>query len=132
MTLGFQEVPVAKQTGPVYGVKGALSPILVRLAAGCTLAVFLAACGSTWHHPGKSPQDAAADERQCSKDAEDTALARAARQRVDYGARSPIMPGMNRGETPIQMQERVGTEDVFRKQFESCMTSKGYTQGTAK
>jgi hypothetical protein len=110
----------------------AMSRALVRLAAGCAVAVLLAACGSTWHNPAKNPQEAAADERQCSADAEDAALARASRQRVDYGARAPSMPGMNRGETPMQMHERVGTEDIFHRQFESCMTSKGYTQGAAK
>ncbi|MBY0510047.1 MAG: hypothetical protein K2P94_07820 [Rhodospirillaceae bacterium] len=123
---------MAKQTGPAYAVKGAIALTLTRLAAGCAVAVLLAACGSTWHNAAKNPQEAAADEKQCSADAEDAALARAARQRVDYGARAPGMPGMNRGETPMQMHERVGTEDVFHKQLESCMKSKGYTQGTAK
>jgi hypothetical protein len=116
-----EEVPVAKQTGPAYGVKGAI--------AVCTLAALLTACATTWHNPQKSPQEAAADEKICSDDAEEVALARAARQRVDYRQRQSTMPGMNRGETPIQMHERVGTEDVFHREFESCMTSKGYTQG---
>lgn len=132
MTWGFQEVQVAKQTGPAYGVKGAMAPALARLAAGCAVAVLLAACGSTWHNPNKSPQEAAADEKQCSNDAQDAALARASRQREEYGARSPSMPGMNRGETPMQLHERVGTEDVFYKQLKSCMTSKGYTDGASK
>lgn len=136
MAWGFQEVQVAKQTGPAYGVKGAMSPSLsrglVRLAAGCAMAVLLAACGSTWHNPAKNPQEAAIDEKQCSNDAQDAALARASRQRETYGARPPSMPGMSRGETPMQMHERVGTEDVFHKQFESCMRSKGYAQGTSK
>jgi hypothetical protein len=115
---------VAKQTGPAYAVKGAF--------AVCAVAVALTACGSTWHNPHKSPQEAAADEKACAADSQDTALARAARQRENYGGNPPPLPGMNRGETPMQMRERVSTENTYNRQFEGCMKSKGYTQGKAE
>src|SRR5262249_34264942 len=111
---------VAKQTGPAHGVKSAI-------ALACVLAL-LSACASTWHNPKKSAQEAAADEKACAAEAEDTALTRAGRQRVEYGAPSPNMPGMNRGETPMQMRDRVNTEDTYNREFKMCMRSKGYTQ----
>ena len=122
---------MAKQTGPAYAVKSRLAARLARLAVVCAVTAVLAACASAWHNPHKNAQEAAADEKACSADAEHTALARAARQKEDYGMRQPPMPGLNRGETPMQLHDRVGTEDTFNDQFERCMTSKGYTQGKA-
>jgi acyl-CoA thioesterase len=124
-----KEVQMAKQTGPGYRVKGAVISALSHGAAVCMLAAALSACASSWHNARKTAQEAATDERLCSQDAEEAALARTARQRVDYGRTQPNpIPGMNRGETPMQMQERTHTEDVFNREFADCMTSKGYKQ----
>ena len=101
---------------------------ILALGAGLGL---LSACGTAWHNAAKSPQEAKADERVCAGEAEDTALTRASRQRVDYGAKSPVQPGMQRGETPMQLVDRTRTEDTYRRDFESCMRSKGYSQDPA-
>lgn len=122
---------MAKQTGPAYGVKSGITADLARLTVVCAVAALLSACASTWHNPHKSAQEAAADEKTCSADAEDAALARASRQRVDYRRGQEPLPGLNRGETPMQLHERVDTEDTFHRQFEDCMKSKGYSQGKA-
>lgn len=120
---------MAKQTGPAYGVKSGMAAKLSRLIAVGAVAAALAACASSWHNPHKNAQEAAADEKVCSGDAEHAALARAARQKEDYGMRQQPMPGLNRGETPMQLHDRVNTEDTYNRQFEDCMTSKGYAQG---
>jgi hypothetical protein len=98
---------------------------IVALGAGLGL---LSGCGTAWNNANKSPQEAKADARVCAAEAEETALARASRQRVDYGATSPTQPGMRRGETPMQLVDRTRTEDTYQRDFGSCMRSKGYTQ----
>jgi hypothetical protein len=92
----------------------------------------LAGCASPWTNPRKSPQEAAADEKACAADSQDTALTRAATHREVYGGNPPPLPGMNRGENPMQMRDRVNTERDYNHEFESCMKSKGYTQGKPK
>lgn len=122
----FEGSPVAKQTGRANLVKSA------RIIASRSLAVgalaLLAACASTWHSASKNPQEAKADQRLCAAEAEETALTRASRQRVEYGAPPSVMPGLNRGETPMQLVDRSRTEDTYTRDFESCMRSKGYSQ----
>ena len=119
---------MAKQTGRVGAVKCASRAALIQiLALGAGLGL-LSACGTPWHSASKSPQEAKADARLCATEAEETALARASRQRVDYGSTSPTQPGMRRGETPMQLVDRTRTEDTYQRDFESCMRSKGYTQ----
>ena len=121
--------PVAKQTGPGCAVKGAKARTLAGLVAAGVLLASVSGCATTWHNAHKNAREAAADEKACAADAEDTALARSSRQRVDYGrARQNPTPGLNRGETPMQLVERSGTEDTYNREFERCMTSKGYTQ----
>jgi len=117
---------VAKQTGPGYAVKGG-----VKLALAGAVIVALSACaGTTWHHPHKVGQVASDDERACAQEAEETALQRSSKQRVEYGRPRPSsIPGLNRGETPMELLDRSTTEDTYRFEFESCMKSKGYTQG---
>jgi len=93
------------------------------------LAAGLAACVSSWHHPTKTGPTAAADERACAQLAEENALTRAGRQRADYRLGTPEpLPGMSRGETPMQMLDRRSTQDDYSRDFESCMRSRGYTQ----
>jgi hypothetical protein len=127
-----EEVPVAKQTGRGYGVKCVRSLAAMRLAAAGTLLVLLGACASTWHNSGKTPAEAKADEQQCANDAQDITFTRTAQDRITYGHDTDPLPGMSRGETPIQMQDRVKTENAYTHEFESCMTSKGYTQGKSE
>ncbi len=92
--------------------------------------VLVSGCASTWHNPAKSPEEARADEQHCASDAEDITFTRENRQKVEYGHEgTDPLPGMSRGETPIQMQDRVKTENAYTREFESCMSSKGYTQG---
>jgi len=134
MNVEVEEVPVAKQTGRGCGVKGAERIGVGRLAVLGALLTLVSGCASTWHNPGKSPQEAAADEKFCSTEAEDTALTRASRQKVDYDrlqGSSPI-PATTRGETPMQLADRARTEDVYTREFESCMRTKGYTQGKSE
>jgi len=126
MQLTFKESHVAKQTGRAYLVKSARKAAQRGLAVGAL--ALLAACASTWHNASKSPQEAKADQRVCAAEAEETALTRASRQRVDYGAPPSVMPGLNRGETPMQLIDRSRTEDTYTRDFESCMRSKGYSQ----
>jgi len=123
---------VAKQTGRECGVKSAVRAArfgitgLQILTAACL--VSLAGCASTWMNPAKSPQEAKIDDRACSAEAEETALTRAAQQKVEYRKQSSIQPGLNRGETPMQMVDRTRTEDTYTRDFESCMRSKGYSR----
>ena len=119
---------MAKQTGRGCGVKSAHGVALMHFVAMGAVLGLTTACASTWHNAGKSPQEAAADQRLCAAEAEETALTRAARQKVDYGRTSPVMPGLNRGETPMQLQERSQIENTYTRDFESCMRSKGYSQ----
>jgi len=114
-------VLVGKQTGRGCAVKGAW------LFAAVTLTM-LSACASPWVNSAKSPQETKADERTCVAEAEETALASASRQRVEYGRKSPVQPGMSRGETPMEMVDRTRTENTYQRDFESCMRSKGYAQ----
>lgn len=123
---------MAKQTGRECGVKSAVRAARFGMAglhfiAGAAL-ICLAGCASTWINPAKSAQDAKADDRACSAEAEETALTRAAQQKVEYRKQSSIQPGMNRGETPMQMVDRTRTEDTYTRDFESCMRSKGYSR----
>ena len=88
-----------------------------------------AGCASPWHHPRREGAEAAADERECAQRAEENALQRAGRQRADYRLGTPDPnPGMSRGETPMQMVDRRETQDGYGRDFESCMTSKGYSK----
>ena len=123
---------MAKQTGRGCGVKSMPSLAISRLAAAGAMIALLSGCASTWHNPAKSPEEARADEQQCAADAEDITLTRASQQKIDYGHTPDPMPGMSRGETPIQMQDRVKTENAYTREFESCMSSKGYTQGKSE
>ncbi len=122
---------MAKQTGRGGAVKSASSATLMQIVAAGAGLLLLSACGTSWHNAGKSPQEAKADARACSAEAEETALTRASRQRVDYGSTSPVQPGMRRGETPMQLVDRARTQDTYQRDFESCMRSKGYTQDPA-
>ena len=118
-----------KQTGRDCGVKGTepARRILALLSIVLLSGSLLSACASTWINAGKTPQEAKADERTCSTEAEETALIRTKQQKVEYGVPSPIQPGMNRGETPMQLVDRTRTEDTYTRDFESCMRSKGYS-----
>ena len=101
---------------------------LLSMGLGMTLA--LTACASNWHHPRKEGAEAAADERECAQRAEDNALTRAGRQRADYRLGTPDPnPGMSRGETPMQMLDRRETQDSYGRDFDNCMSSKGYSKG---
>lgn len=123
---------MANQTGPVQAVKKKQHlrgrAALVSLGLGMTL--MMSACASGWHHPRKEGAEAAADERECAQRAEDNALTRAGRQRADYRLGTPDPnPGMSRGETPMQMLDRRETQDGYGRDFENCMSSKGYSKG---
>jgi len=124
---------VAKQTGPLHAVKAkrhALRRAAARAAAGLGLIALISGCASTWHHPRKAGAEAAADERDCTQRAEENALSRAGRQRADYRLGTPEpLPGMSRGESPMQMLDRRATQDDYGRDFESCMTSRGYSKG---
>ncbi len=123
---------MAKQTGPSRAVKG--SGIRAHyqsfaLVTGCICLLALAGCASAWQNPRKSAEEARTDERACSERAEENALTRAGRQRADYRTGYPTpQPGMSRGETPMEMLNRRTTQDDYTKDFEDCMSSKGYTQ----
>lgn len=122
---------MAKQTGPSRAVKkkeyGARR--LIGLAGALLCAMAVSSCASTWHHPKKNAEEAAADEKACAQRAEENALARAGRQRADYrlGTPSPY-PGMSRGESPMELHDRRATQDDYTSDFEDCMTSKGYSR----
>jgi hypothetical protein len=118
---------MAKQTGREYGVKSTYRRVS-RLTGYFLAAAALAACATTWTNPTKSPDEARVDYKSCASEAEETALARASTQRVDYGRTSPVQPGMNRGENPMQLVDRMQTENTYERDFESCMRSKGYSQ----
>lgn len=120
---------MTKQTGVGCKVKSAKLLAGMRCAAAGAVLLLVSGCASTWHNSQKTPAEAKADEGICAAEAEDTALARAARQKVDYGRAPNPVPGLNRGETPMQLQERSSTEGVYTREFESCMASKGYSQG---
>jgi hypothetical protein len=131
MNVEIEEILMAKQTGHGCAVKSVQRLSLARYTALGTLLLLVSGCASTWHHPAKSPQEASADEKLCATEAEDTALTRAARQKVDYERmqqNSPIASN-GRGETPMQLADRGHTEDVYAREFQSCMRRKGYTQG---
>jgi hypothetical protein len=123
------EAGVAKQTGRRRKVK---AQGLVFVTICCALA--LASCAaSEWHHPRKSAAEAEADENTCNKLAEDAALTRARRQRADYRMPKPVTEtGYYRGETSMQLADRGDTTKNFEKSLADCMTSKGYTQGSAQ
>lgn len=121
---------MAKQTGPLHAVKKK-QHLLRRglLVVGLGALTVTSGCASAWHHPRKEGVEAAADERECSQRAEDNALTRAGRQRADYRLGTPDPnPGMSRGENPMQMLNRRETQDDFGRDFENCMTSKGYSK----
>ena len=122
---------MAKQTGPTHAVKekrGSARRLLL-CAAGLAALLANAGCASPWHHPRREGAEAAADERECAQRAEENALQRAGRQRADYRLGTPDPnPGMSRGETPMQMVDRRETQDGYGRDFESCMTSKGYSK----
>lgn len=95
----------------------------------------LAGCANDgWVNARKSAQDVKADHEKCNAQAEDATLLRARRQRADY---NPVptpgtMPGLSRGETPVQLAERSENERGFAQQFADCMESKGYVRGKDK
>lgn len=120
---------MAKKTGPLHAVKRRLLGRAALCAAGLGIAISLTGCASSWHHPRKQGAEAAADERECSQRAEENALQRAGRQRADFRLGTPDPnPGMSRGPTPMQMHDRRETQDSFGRDFESCMTAKGYSK----
>lgn len=124
---------MAKQTGRGCGVKSPRAVVLAQFVAVGALIAVVSGCASTWQSAGKSGEEVKADEKICAAGAEETALARAARQRMDYGRTQPYAPpGLNRGETPMQLQERSRTEDVYTREFVACMSTKGYTQDRPK
>ena len=124
---------MAKQTVRGGGVKGPRAVVWAQFVAVGALIAVVSGCASTWYNPGKSREEAKADDKLCASEAEETALARAARQRMDYGRTQPYAPpGLNRGETPMQMQERSRTEDTYAREFVACMSTKGYTQDRPK
>lgn len=94
----------------------------------------LAGCAENWHNPRKSLEQTKLDKSKCTERAEQDALLRSGRPRVDYiFGRPKAMPGMTRGEGPMEMLERQTTENDYGRRFESCMTSKGYVHAeTAK
>jgi hypothetical protein len=123
---------VAKQTGPLHAVKKKQRLLHRGLfaAAGLAALAVTSGCASTWSHPRREGAEAAADERECSQRAEENALQRRGRERADYRLGTPDPnPGMSRGETPMQMLDRRETQDDFGRDFENCMTSKGYSKG---
>ncbi|MGE3333742.1 MAG: hypothetical protein AB7I36_08870 [Rhodospirillaceae bacterium] len=121
---------MAKQTGPLQAVKGnrRLLGRAILFAAGLGALAVIAGCASGWTHPRKQGAEAAADERECSQRAEENVLARIGRQRSTYGSSMDPNPGMSRGETPMQMLDRTQTQDDYGRDFENCMTSKGYSK----
>lgn len=121
---------VAKQTGPSHVVKKKQRTVSRTAFAVVALGLLaVAGCASTWHHPRKVGAEAAADERECAQRAEENVLQRAGRQQSDYRLGTPDPnPGMSRGETPMQMHDRRETQDSYGRDFENCMTSKGYTK----
>jgi hypothetical protein len=121
---------VAKQTGPLQAVKGKQRYLrqAILFAAGLSVLAVTAGCAGTWTHPRKQGAEAAADERECAQRSEENALARAGRQRATYGTPMDPNPGMSRGETPMQMLDRTQTQDDYGRDFEGCMTSKGYSR----
>lgn len=123
---------MANQTGPVQAVKKKQQLLgrAARIAVGLGVALAITGCASNWHHPRKEGAEAAADERECAQRAEENALTRAGRQRADYRLGTPDPnPGMSRGETPMQMLDRRETQDGYGRDFENCMSSKGYNKG---
>ena len=121
---------MAKQTGPSRVVKGSvclMSAAVLMALAGCST--------NHWSRADKSPAETAADYKACNDKAEEITLARAGQQRASYTARAAARPanglptgtGSNVGETPMQLHDRVTTEDTFDKDLRSCMTDKGYT-----
>jgi hypothetical protein len=114
---------VAKQSGPACGVK-----LPLRLLAAGIMTVSLTGCGTSWQHPTKSAKEIALDERICAVQAEEDAMARSGKQSENYGPRRDPNLGLSRGENPMEMVDRVRTEDYFNKSFDDCMTSKGYYQ----
>lgn len=121
---------MAKQTGRGYAVKSASMFVL-----GICAAALLSGCADdAWQNAHKSAQEAKADHDKCNAQAEDATLLRARRQRADY---NPVptpgtMPGLSRGETPVQLAERSSNERGFAQQFAACMESKGYSRGKDK
>ena len=122
---------MAKQSGRGCGVKSVKRVVITWLAAGAALAQ-LSGCASTWHNPQRTPQEAKMDEQACAKEAEETTLTRSAQQKVEYGRNNGPLPNLSRGETPMQLQQRSRTEDLYAREFESCMTGKGYSQGKSE
>lgn len=121
---------MAKQSGPLRGVKQRILGRMTITIAGLCLGATLVGCASPWHHPRKAGAEAAADERECAQRAEENTLQRAGRQRADYRLGTPDPnPGMSRGPTPMQMLDRRQTQDSYGRDFENCMTGKGYTKG---
>ncbi len=121
---------MAKQTGPLHAVKKKQRFLRCGLLIASLAALTVTSgCASTWHHPRKEGAEAAADERECSQRAEENVLTRTGRQRADYRLGTPDPnPGMSRGENPMQMHDRRETQDDFGRDFENCMTSKGYSK----
>jgi hypothetical protein len=121
---------VAKQTGPLRMVKGGLS-----LASAVVLAMLAGCSTNHWTRADRSPAETSADYKACNDKAEEITLARAGQQRASYTAQAAARPpnglptgqGSNIGETPMQLHDRVTTEDTFDKDLRSCMTDKGYT-----
>lgn len=97
---------------------------------GSSLVVALtSSCAARWENPRKSPEQVAQDKTACTQRAEQISLLRSGRPKVDYMlGRISAMPGMSRGEGPMEMLDRSRTEGDFWRDFEGCMSAKGYVR----
>lgn len=121
-----------KQSGPANRVKYASASLLSLRSTGLIITAAmlgLTACGTVWHHAHKFSAEAAADERTCARNAQETVLTRSGTPRTEYGAPTgPSSGSLNRGESPMELHERSQSTTAYNKQFESCMRSKGYSK----
>ncbi len=127
---------MAKQTGLSHPVKTVLGLTLISMGTSMGIALALSSCSTDhWRRADKTPQETAADFKACNDRVEEATLARAGQQRASYTASTAARPpnglptgtGANLGETPMQMHDRVTTENTFDAQVRACMTDKGYT-----
>lgn len=122
----------AKQTGPAGTVKAPFGNVALHRVLALAVAAMLAGCAGAWTNPSKTPEEARADETQCSQEAEQDSLLRAGRTRADFGAPPGGPTAGNLGPSPMQMKERDSVTRDFRSGMDICMESKGYTRGKPK
>jgi hypothetical protein len=122
----------AKQTGPAGTVKTPFGTAVLRGAIALAVAAMLAGCAGSWSHPSKTPEEARADETQCSQEAEQDSLLRAGRTRSEFGAPPGAPTAGSLGPSPMQMKDRDSVTQDFRSGMDICMESKGYTKGKPK